>query len=457
MNRRTAREERIASASRAVSEALRRDRRLREFLIALAKAVSGAGGAAFVAGGYLRDVVGGEPGADVDVMVAGLSRRGLGKTLRALPRHRLGIRKVVPAGKHFPVHRVATTWRGYIDVAVARGGGAARGRDPLAAALEDAARRDFTINSLLYRISPEGKRLTGQLIDPFGGVRDIADGVIRCAGAAEERLREDPLRALRALRMKNERMGSRIEPATFRAVRRIGPLLLPGIPADRLIAELLRSFAANPAGTLEDLRRSGILRALLPELSRRAGGSARAARRYRSLARSLRSPLPAEIVLANLLLDLRADASEKLARRLRFPNVRKVLRTLSDLRAVMNPGTMRFPRAGTESILARQEPLAPFLALYRAAMACEGRKGMQLKRFLGDCGRTPFFLGGTDLAASGFPEGPGRKEALLAVREAALSGKLRTREEALLHAERFRPGAGKTVQPGSRRRRDGHK
>src|SRR5512134_3996514 len=153
----------LHSADRAVAEALRRDRPLRAFLLAFSRAVSGAGGAAFLAGGYLRDIAEGAPGGDVDLMVAGLSHRELGEALSSLPHARLGIRKVVSAGRHFPVYRVATAWRdGYVDVSTARGGGPARRWDPLAQALDDASRRDFTVNSMLYALSTRGNRLVGE-------------------------------------------------------------------------------------------------------------------------------------------------------------------------------------------------------------------------------------------------------------------------------------------------------
>lgn len=429
MAKRYAREEgSLAEAGCAVASALRRDRPLRRFLHALAKILSGAGGAAFLAGGFLRDIAEGVPGGDVDAMVAGLSHEDLGTILRSLPFRSLGIRKVVSAGKHFPVYRVATAWRGYVDVSVARGGGT-RGLNPFACALEDASRRDFTINGMLYALSRKGNRLEGELHDPSGGIRDLRHRTIRCVGNAEDRIREDPLRALRAIRMRNERRGYRIDPSTFRAVRRLGPKLLPDVPADRIAGELLRSLSANPAGTIGDLRRTGILRALLPELQLRRGAASRAARRYRSLTRSCRAPLPPEILLANLFLDLPGEAAEEAARRLRFPDLRWVLRTVSDLRALKNPESMRYPRADTEAILARQETLEPFLALYRAAMACDGRRGKNLKRFLTFCSEKAFLVTGSDLVKMGFPEGPEREEALLAAREATLAGKVRNKEE----------------------------
>jgi tRNA nucleotidyltransferase/poly(A) polymerase len=431
-----ARKARSASAAeKAVADALRRDRPLRAFLLAVARAVSGSGGALFLAGGFLRDLASGKPGADVDAMVAGLSRRELGEALESLPRERLGIRKVVPAGRHFPVFRVATRWSGrYVDVSEARGPADAPGPGPRSRALSDAARRDFTINSMLYALVPRGNRLEGELIDAFGGVADLARRTIRCVGSPEERLREDPARALRAIRMKRERKGFRIDPATLRAIRRLGPALLPGVPADRIAGELVRSLRADPAGTLDDLARSGILRALLPELARRKGGTARARKRYASLSRSRSGPLPPAVLLANLLLDLPPAEAEAAARRLRLPGVKRVVATASDVRALLRPGGTRFPLSRTEELLARHAvpgPAAPFIALYRAAAACDGLPARNLKRFLARCAETPRLVTGSDLKRMGFPEGPGREEALLAVREAALSGKIADRESAL--------------------------
>jgi len=59
---------------------------------------------------------------------------------------------------------------------------------------DDLARRDFTMNAIAIKVS------NGQIIDPFGGVVDIRNGIIRCVGSPRDRLSEDPLRILRALR-----------------------------------------------------------------------------------------------------------------------------------------------------------------------------------------------------------------------------------------------------------------
>ena len=59
---------------------------------------------------------------------------------------------------------------------------------------KDLSRRDFTINAMAYDI------YTGEIIDPFGGQKDLQQGIIRCVGSSEERVSEDALRMLRAIR-----------------------------------------------------------------------------------------------------------------------------------------------------------------------------------------------------------------------------------------------------------------
>jgi tRNA nucleotidyltransferase (CCA-adding enzyme) len=59
---------------------------------------------------------------------------------------------------------------------------------------DDLARRDFTMNAIARNI------VTGEIIDPFSGQRDISHGIIRCVGEASERMMDDSLRLLRAIR-----------------------------------------------------------------------------------------------------------------------------------------------------------------------------------------------------------------------------------------------------------------
>ncbi|MGE5285230.1 MAG: hypothetical protein ACM3OG_09705, partial [Actinomycetota bacterium] len=344
----------------ALRRALRRRPPLRRLLRDLSRAIPDAGGTVYLVGGFLRNIVEGRETGDVDLLVTGLSYRRTGDVLRSLSVKAKGIRKIVAAGKHFPVHRIAVDWgKGYIDVSNGRAGGAPRRQRSAVAegegdreAVDDAARRDFTINALLFRLAPGRLVEDGRLLDPFGGIEDVRGKRIRCVGEAAERFREDPLRIVRAIRLKNERRGFALDPATSSAIRRLGPLLLPDASPERLSVELVRSLSADPAGTIDDLRRLGLLRVLLPESARSKDRPAeRIAARYRFLHRSLGAPLPLHLLLGNLLADIPPDSAVAAARRMRLPGLRSVASTLRCLHILANPQTLRFPRAETESAL----------------------------------------------------------------------------------------------------------
>ncbi len=123
--------------------------------------------------------------------------------------------------------------------------------------LEDARRRDFTINGLFY--SP----ITGRVIDHVNGLRDLAAEQIRTIGDPEQRMREDPVRILRAVRFAGK-LGFELEPRTYAAME--GAVEdLPRCSAPRLLEEtfrLIRGGGASPA--LELLLALDGLKHLLP-------------------------------------------------------------------------------------------------------------------------------------------------------------------------------------------------
>ena len=431
----------------ALHRALRRRPPLRRLLRDLARAIPGAGGTVYLVGGFLRNIVEGREPGDVDLLVTGLSYRRTGDVLRSLSVMVPGIRKVVAAGRHFPVHRIAVDWgKGYIDVSNGRAGGrhhrqraeaAAAGDDR--EAVDDASRRDFTINSLLFRLAPGRFVGDGRLLDPFDGIEDVRGKRIRCVGEAEDRFREDPLRIVRAIRLKNERHGFVLDPATASAIRRLGAILLPAASPDRLSVELVRSLSADPAGTIDDLRRLGLLNVLLPESARSTNRPAeRIANRYRYLRRSLGAPLPLHLLLGTLLADLPPDSALAAARRLRLPELRSVASTLRCLHVLAHPEAMRFPRAETESALLAAEDTRGCIALYRAVQRAGQRPARDLNRFIRKCNATPFTVTGIWLEKNGFPEGPTRREILLRVREEALAGKVTHLIDAVRLAESMR-------------------
>lgn len=121
---------------------------------------------------------------------------------------------------------------------------------------DDLARRDFTVNAMAYN-DEEG------LIDLYGGMEDISNGVIRCVGDPQQRFSEDALRILRALRFAAT-LGFTIEPQTSEAILR-QRRLLTDISSERIREELLKLLCGDKADFI--LRRyRAVIAVFIPEL-----------------------------------------------------------------------------------------------------------------------------------------------------------------------------------------------
>ena len=122
---------------------------------------------------------------------------------------------------------------------------------------DDVWRRDFTVNALYYNIRDFS------LIDYVGGMEDHQAGIIRLIGNVNERLREDPVRMLRAVRFA-VKLGFKLDP-TCEAALPEHANLLTSIPAARLYDEVLKLFLSGYGlQTFEALRHYGLFGALFP-------------------------------------------------------------------------------------------------------------------------------------------------------------------------------------------------
>lgn len=122
---------------------------------------------------------------------------------------------------------------------------------------EDLLRRDFTINAMAYNES-EG------LVDIFGGIQDLQNGVIRCVGNAEERFGEDALRILRAVRFAAQ-LDFDIEEGTRKGIIKLAPTLA-NISAERVQVELIKLLISPKTDLLRTAYELGITKVILPEL-----------------------------------------------------------------------------------------------------------------------------------------------------------------------------------------------
>lgn len=129
---------------------------------------------------------------------------------------------------------------------------------------EDLARRDFTINAL----ATSGK----EVIDFFGGQKDLQNKVLRAVGDAKKRFSEDALRMMRAIRFSCE-LGFIIDMGTFEAIKEKAKNI-EFVSAERIRDEFVKIIASDLAHEgIELLKLSGLLQYILPELEKGAGMS----------------------------------------------------------------------------------------------------------------------------------------------------------------------------------------
>jgi len=223
-------------------------------VIDLARAVREAGGRALLVGGCVRDALMGAQPKDCDLEVYGVAPERLREIL-----DQFGSVNVV--GEAFTVYKLGSD----LDVSMPRrerkAGRGHRGfvieGDPSMTFAEAARRRDFTINAILE------DPLTSEIIDPFGGQRDIDQAVLRAVSV--ETFGEDSLRVLRAAQFA-ARFEFRIAPETVELCRAID---LSDLPAERIWGELEKLLlrARQPSIGLGWLQALGVLEKLFPEIN----------------------------------------------------------------------------------------------------------------------------------------------------------------------------------------------
>lgn len=125
--------------------------------------------------------------------------------------------------------------------------------------IEDAARRDFTVNAMYYE--PESQTV----LDYHGGIADIRSKTLRMIGVPEARYREDPVRLLRVVRFA-AKLGFQIDAATSAPIPVMAPLV-NNVPAARVFDEMLKLLTSGQAlACLQQLRAQGLHHGLLPLL-----------------------------------------------------------------------------------------------------------------------------------------------------------------------------------------------
>lgn len=127
---------------------------------------------------------------------------------------------------------------------------------------EDLSRRDFTVNAMAYNPAED-------IIDPFGGIADIKNKLIRTVGNADERFHEDALRMLRAVRF-SAQLGYRIDAAVLESIQR-NSLLISHISFERIRGELNGILLSDRPEAFELLRGTALLHHISPQLDNAMG------------------------------------------------------------------------------------------------------------------------------------------------------------------------------------------
>lgn len=233
----------------------------RQFAIKVVQSLQQAGYQALWAGGCVRDAQMGSEPKDYDVATVATPDQ---------VREVFGNRRTLAIGAAFGVITVlGPQTADPIEIATfRRDGGYSDGRRPdkieFTDAREDAQRRDFTINGMFF------DPINDEVIDFVGGQADIQQKCIRAIGDANQRIEEDKLRMLRAVRFAAT-LGFEIEPATMDAVVANAPGINL-VSGERIGAELRRMLAhPNRRSAVQLLRASGLLPELISNSERLVG------------------------------------------------------------------------------------------------------------------------------------------------------------------------------------------
>jgi poly(A) polymerase len=251
-----------------------------ERAIKVVKTLTDAGHEAYIVGGAVRDLLLGLRPKDFDVatnatpeQVKALFRRAfiIGRRFRI-------VHVVYGRGRDHEVIEVST-FRALIDASADQVAGNEKtskgelaGKTSVVDAsgrvlrdnvwgpqIEDAARRDFTVNAMYY--DPQRQ----VVIDYHGGIKDSKKKLLRMIGDPVARYREDPVRIIRVVRFA-AKLGFEIEPKTRAPIKEMAALL-DNVPASRTFDEMVKLLQTGHAlASIEQLRKQGLHRGVFPVL-----------------------------------------------------------------------------------------------------------------------------------------------------------------------------------------------
>lgn len=217
---------------------------------------------AFVIGGFVRDYLlqRGEP-KDIDIVALGSGIELAKQVAKNLP-HK-------PKVQIFKTYGTAMLRHDDIElefVGARKESYTAESRNPVVedGSLEDDQnRRDFTINAMAFSLNSIN---FGELVDPFGGVKDLEEKIIRTPLDPDITYSDDPLRMMRAIRFASQ-LNFTIEPASLKAISE-NKERIEIITKERIVVELNKILESSvPSVGLLLMEETGLLQYILPELT----------------------------------------------------------------------------------------------------------------------------------------------------------------------------------------------
>ncbi|MDR0765732.1 MAG: CCA tRNA nucleotidyltransferase [Odoribacteraceae bacterium] len=214
----------------------------------------------FVIGGFVRDLLLKRPSKDIDILVLGDGIAIAGEAARRLGNARVSVFKTYGTAM-FKYKGIEIEFVGARKESYTRG---SRKPSVEPGTLEDdQRRRDFTINALALSLNRDDRE---QLLDPFNGLQDLHDGVIRTPLDPRVTFSDDPLRMMRAIRFAT-RLGFRVHPDTLEGIK-ANRERLAIVSGERVIDEFNKIILAPvPSVGIKLLDETGLLEIFFPELT----------------------------------------------------------------------------------------------------------------------------------------------------------------------------------------------
>ncbi|MBP5486876.1 MAG: HD domain-containing protein [Bacteroidales bacterium] len=229
---------------------------------------------AFVIGGYVRDCFLGRKNDDIDIVVEGSGidlAQAVAAEIEGSERRHCNVSVFKTFGT------AMLKWHGAeIEFVGARKESYRHdSRKPIVedgTLEEDQMRRDFTINAMAFSLQKED---FGALVDPFGGIRDLAAGIIRTPLEPEQTYSDDPLRMLRAIRFATKLSTPELEftivPDSIRAMKAMKDRMAI-LSKERIVEELNKILICpRPSMGFRLMDETGLLEYILPELQKLKG------------------------------------------------------------------------------------------------------------------------------------------------------------------------------------------